>query len=174
MTTAEKGLAQAGPVTPARGHGDRFARDERRLVIAAFVGSLCAFLPTAAIATLVAGRRGLLGAFVGTGLVLVLFGAGAAMMLWAGRRGPSMMTLVAAGGVAARLLLYAAVLTALDGTDMVHRPSVAAATAVTLIITLAGEIAVLARTPSLFRLDVPDTAPSARPRDHDADRSTTL
>jgi hypothetical protein len=81
------------------------------------------------------------------------------------------MTMAAAGGVGVRLMIYAAVLTALDGTDLVHRPSLAVATVVTLIITLAGEIAVLSRTPSLFRLQVPSTAPTARPPAAAAERS---
>ena len=133
----------------------RLARDERRPVVVAFIASVAAAVPTAVIAGLVAGRPGVFGALVGAALVLVLFGVGAAMMMWAGRRGQSMMAMVAAGGVAGRLVLYAAVLIALDGTALVHRPSLAVATAVTLVITLAGELAVLARTPSLFQLTVP-------------------
>lgn len=169
MTVATRGPAAAGPPVPVRARGGsdtvqaRQRRDEWRTVSVAVAAAGAAFVPTAAGAAMVAGGRGALGALVGTLLVLVLFGAGAALMLWAGRRGPSSMTMAAAGGVAVRLMIYAAVLTALDGTDLVHRPSLAVATVVTLIITLAGEIAVLSRTPSLFRLQVPPTAPTARP-----------
>lgn len=183
MTVLERGPAGVGPPGSFRAQSTggaaadsaerdaqtRERRDERRTVTVAFAAALAAFAPTAAGATVVAGGPGLLGALVGTLLVLVLFGAGAALMLWAGRRGPSAMTSAAAGGVGVRLMIYAAVLTALDGTDLVHRPSLAVATVVTLIITLAGEFAVLSRTPSLFRLQVPPTAPTARPPAPDGD-----
>jgi hypothetical protein len=164
MTTTDDATAAAvaSSSPDATAVAARIARDERRPVIVAFLASLAASVPTAAIAGMVAGLPGVLGALVGASLVLVLFGAGAAMMMWAGRRGQSTMAMVAAGGVAGRLVLYAAVLMALDGTELVHRPSLAVATAVTLVITLGGELAVLARTPSLFRLVVPDGAPTAR------------
>lgn len=161
MTTTDRELALAGMPSPHRGAGH--ARDERRPVIAAFVAALVACVPTAVGATAVAGTAGLTGALVGTALVLVLFGAGAAAMMWAGRRGPGAITAVGAGGFGARLVLYAAVLMALDGTQVVHRPSLAVATGVTLVVTLAAELMVLARTPSLFHLRV-GAGPSARPQ----------
>lgn len=160
MTTTDPGLRlprSSGAAAAPVGESDR-QRHERRPMLAAGVAALAACVPTSAGAALVAGMPGLYGALVGTALVLVLFGAGAAMMMWAGRRGPSAMTAVAAGGVGARLLLYAAVLMALDGADVVHRPSLAVATAVALVITLGAELTVLARTPSLFALRVPPSA----------------
>lgn len=176
----EPGWKTIRPVSPRRGRqqrtpGERVAGDERRIVTAAVVAAACAFVPTAVVASVVAGAAGFFGAVVGTSLVLVLFGVGAAMMLWAGRRGPSALTMVAAGGVGARLMIYAAVLMALDAADVVHRPSLAAATFVTLVITLAAELAVLARTPSLFHLNVGETAASGRPGQprFQRDRSTT-
>jgi hypothetical protein len=161
---------------PANSHGSaiavprgasassRMRRDERRPVLVAVPAALVAAVLTAIGGGVVAGPAGVRGAVVGSSLVLVLFGLGAALTMWAGRRGPSALIVAAGLGVSARLMLYAVVLLGLDATDLVHRPSLAAAVAVTFVITLAGEMAVLARTPSLYRLQVPPstrTAPSA-------------
>ena len=161
MPARRAGSAAAAPTLPRQ--SSRGRRDERRPVKVAFAGALAAAVPTTVIGGMVAGRAGVAGALVGIGLVLVLFGLGASLMMWAGRRGPSTLALVAGLGVSGRLMLYAAVLLALDGADIVHRPSLAGAAAVTLIITLAGEMTVLSRTPSLYQLDVPEGLPSARP-----------
>jgi ATP synthase protein I len=126
---------------------------ERRLALGA-VQALCVVgVPVVAVAAMVAGAPGALGAVIGLGFVLLLFGASAWMLARAVERGQRSAMGVLVGGALGRLMLYAAALMGLSRVEGIHRPSLALATAVALVVTLAYEMRLLARMPQLFWVD---------------------
>jgi hypothetical protein len=134
------------------------ATDERQLAAGAVRILAALAVPAAAVAWYVAGPAGLVGALVGLGLVLVLFGASASLLAWvASRRSDAGIGLLVAGA-AGRLVLYVVTLSLLSQVSWVHPPSLAIATVTAITVTLAYELRLLARTPRLFWLD-----PAARP-----------
>lgn len=155
----------SAPETPGRGvtvdTRVPSGSDERRLVRVAVgtVGVLAA--PVAGTAWLLAGPGAALSAVIGLGLVLLLFGASAAALVWvAARRGGAGIG-VLAGGALLRLPLYLLVLFGLSGVSWVHGRSLAAATAVAVAVTLGTELRMLARTPRLFWVDAAAGRPTA-------------
>lgn len=129
---------------PAPGSG------ERRLATGAMRALGILAVPVLAVAGLAEGVPGALGAAVGLGFVALLFGASAWALSWAVRRGHRSALGVLLGGAVGRLMLYAGALTVLSRVDMLHRTSLALATAVAVAVTLAYELRLLARTPQLF------------------------
>jgi hypothetical protein len=150
------------------------ATDERQLARGAVRILTALAVPAAAVAWYAAGPAGLVGALVGLGLVLVLFGASASLLAWvAVRRTDAGIGLLVAGA-AVRLVLYLITLSLLSQVSWVHPPSLAIATVTAITVTLAYELRLLARTPRLFWLDtaarpstsvagVPSTVASTRP-----------
>lgn len=136
-------------------------RDERRLASRALWALAALAVPAAVAAGVVAGASGVAGVLVGLGLVALLF-AGAAWLLSlvVGARPTTALTVMVMG-VGARLLAYVAVLTGLDATGWVHRPSLAAATGLGIALTLAVELRLLAATPRLFWIDADTDRPRA-------------
>jgi hypothetical protein len=148
--------------------------DERRLAVGALRVLTLLAIPAGALAWLVAGPAGAAGALVGLGLVLVLFGTSASLLAWVAARRPDAGIGLMVAGAAGRLVLYVLTLGLLSEVSWVHRPSLALATVTAIAVTLAYELRLLARTPSLFWLDtaarpstgvagVPSTVPAARP-----------
>jgi hypothetical protein len=144
------------------------ATDERRLATGALRVLGVMAVPAAAVAWFVAGLPGAIGAIVGLGLVLVLFGASASLLAWvAARRDDAGIGLLVAGA-AGRLVLYLVTLSLLSQVSWVHPRSLALATVTGIAVTLAYELRLLARTPRLFWLD-----PAARPSASVAGASST-
>jgi hypothetical protein len=118
-------------------------------------------VPLCAVAWWTAGAAGLAGAGVGIALVALLFGGGAALLAVVADRRPTTALWVMVMGVGARLLAYAAVLSALDGLGWVHRPSLAAAAGLGIAVTLGYELRLLKRMPRLFWIDADTDRPRA-------------
>ena len=136
-------------------------RDERRLATGALTALAVLAVPMIAGAALYAGAPGVVGVATGLGLVALLFGGAAALLSLVVDRRPTTALAVMVMGVLVRLLAYAAVLTALDGTGWVHRPSLAAATGLGIALTLAYELRLLATMPRLFWIDADTDRPRA-------------
>lgn len=129
---------------PAPGSG------ERRVAWAAVRSVVLLAFPIVGIAWAVAGTPGVLGAVIGLGFVLVLFGLSAWMLARAVERGQRSAMGVLVGGALGRLILYAAALMGLSNVEGIHRPSLALATAAAVVVTLAYELRLLARMPQMF------------------------
>ncbi len=140
--------------------------DQRRLAVgAARVLTLLA-PPTVGVAAAVAGWPGAIGALVGLGFVLVLFGASALLLSWVSARAlaaSGVMILVV--GSVVRLALYFVVLLGLSRVDWVHGRSLGAATALAIAVTLAYELRLLSRMQRLFWVDAGAGRPSATAND---------
>jgi hypothetical protein len=136
-------------------------RDERRLATGALWALGALAVPGSLTAGLVAGASGVAGVLVGLGLVALLFAGAAWLLSLVVTARPTTALGVMVMGVVARLLAYAAVLTWLDGTGWVHRPSLAAATGLGIALTLAIELRLLAATPRLFWIDADTDRPQA-------------
>jgi hypothetical protein len=145
-------------VTPVT---DDQRRDERRLAVGAVRALALLAVPVAAGAAVAADAAGVAGALVGLGLVALLFGGAAALLVMVADRRPTTALGVMVIGVVVRLLAYAAVLTWLDGYGWVHRPSLAAATGLGIAVTLAYELRLLATMPRLFWIDADTDRPQA-------------
>jgi hypothetical protein len=130
--------------------------EERRLAVGALQALALLAAPVAVTAWAVAGSAGAVGALAGLVLVGILFGGSAALLHLVADRGPTVVMATLVSGVAARLVAYAAVLTALDGVAWIHRPSLAIATGIAVIVVLGYELRLLAAMPRLFWID-PDT-----------------
>jgi hypothetical protein len=130
--------------------------EERRLAVGALQALALLAVPATAVAFAVAQAPGAVGALAGLALVGLLFGGSAALLHLVADRGPTAVMATLVSGVAARLIAYAAVLTALDGVAWVHRPSLAIATGIAVIVVLGYELRLLAAMPRLFWID-PDT-----------------
>lgn len=130
--------------------------EERRLAVGALRALALLAVPATAVAWVVAAMPGVVGALAGLGLVAILFGGSAALLHLVADRGPTTAMATLVSGVAARLVAYAAVLTALDGVAWVHRPSLAIVTGIAVVVVLAYELRLLTAMPRLFWID-PDT-----------------
>jgi hypothetical protein len=140
-------------------------RDEHRLLRGTLLALTLTAVPVVALAGLLVGADGAVGALIGIGLVALLFGGSTAVLAYvASRRGGAGIGLQA-GGAALRLPLYLAVLAALSDVPYVHGRSLAAATAIAITVTLAVELRLLARLPRLFWVDAAATRPSALAHD---------
>jgi hypothetical protein len=105
------------------------------------------------VATVLAGTAGALGAAIGVGLALVLFGGSAGLLALVARRRPASAVGVLVGGAFARLALYGVILTALSGAASVDATSLAVSTGVAVVVALADELRTLSRLPSLYWVD---------------------
>jgi hypothetical protein len=145
---------------PGPGSG---GRTELRLAGRALLALLAVTVPISAVAFALHGSHGALGALVGSALVGVLFGGGGVAQALAVRRGAANGTGILLAGLGLRIVVYIAALQALGGIDALHRPSLAVATAVAFVVTLAHEVRVISRTPQLFWVE-----PERRPAEHEA------
>ena len=109
-------------------------------------------VPVVGVAAVLHGTAGLTGAAAGLALVLVLFGASALLHAWAGGLPNQVWAAVMAAGFAGRLALYTLALAGLALLDALHWPSLALATAVGFVVTLAVEVRALMKRPELFWL----------------------
>jgi len=118
-------------------------------------------LPVLGAGSVAAGSGGLLGAGLAIALVGGMFAISAALLSLAARFGPSALLAAALGGFALRLALYGVLLVVLEPVEAIHGPTLAIASAVLLVVTLAFEAWHVSRRPELFWLDV---APSTEQR----------
>lgn len=160
------------------------AVDERRLAFASLRILAVLAPPVLGVAYYVAGASGALSALIGLSFVLVLFGASAAILAWvsarsssagasasadlSARKGVGLMVL----GAAVRLPLYIVALVLLEQISWIHGRSLAGATAIAVVATLAYELRLMATMPRLFWVDAAAGHPSASPTDDT--RSDTL
>jgi len=155
-----------GPDLLAEGSGAlRPGAAERRLLVGAVATLTLLSVPVTAVTWTVIGPAAALSALIGLGLVLVLFGASAGLLTWVARRGTGSGIWVLTGGMAVRIPLYILALTLLGQLSWVHGRSLAAATAIAIVVTLAAELRLIARTPRLFWVDATATRPSAPAND---------
>lgn len=97
-----------------------------------------------------AGAGGALGAAAGLILVLMLFGLTGVALSPVRQPRPAVVVGVSLAGLGLRIVGYAAALGLLATIDGLHRPSLAAATALAFVVTLAYEMRVVSRTPGFF------------------------
>jgi hypothetical protein len=140
---------------------DRSGLDERQLAVGAFRALGLLAVPTVGAAATLAGSAGALAALAGLSLVGILFGGSALLLRLVADRGPTAAMATLVSGVGVRLVAYAAVLTSLDGVAWVHRPSLAIATGIAVVVVLGYELRLLATMPRLFWIDPETDWPSA-------------
>lgn len=140
MRATERGRAGAIPCPEAT-----LARAASRLLA-------CLAVPLIGGAWIAAGPGGALGAGAGMAFVLALFGLSGLALTLVSDHSPSTVVAVSVGGVFVRLLAYPVALALLAPVQGLHRPSLAAATAVAFVATLAYEVYVVSRTPRLYWL----------------------
>lgn len=99
---------------------------------------------------LAAGTGGALGAAAGLALVLALFGVTGLALAPFRDPAPSVVVGVSLAGVGLRIVGYATALALVATVETLHRPSLAAATAIAFVATLAYELQVVSRTPGFF------------------------
>lgn len=126
---------------------------ERTLGVAAAKFLALLAVPVIAGAAVVAGRGGALGAAAGLLLVLGLFGLSGLALGALRAPGPSLVVGVSLVALGARVVGYFLALTALATVEGLHRPSLAAATAIAVVATQAHELWMVDRTPAFFRVD---------------------
>lgn len=122
---------------------------ERELAVTATRVLTVLAVPVVGAAAFAAGRPGALGAAVGLGLVLVLFGLSGLLVTLVGRLGSQVVLAVTSGAAFARLAVYALALSALSDVEGLHRTSLALATVVAFVVTLTFELRFVARNPHL-------------------------
>lgn len=123
---------------------------ELRIARSAMMLCLVLAVPVVGVAALSAGIPGALGAGIGVALVTLLFGMSGVTLSWGARISPEMLMGVALGGVLLRFMVYGLMLVVLGDVDVVHKPSLAIATAVVLLVTLAYEVRLVSRAPGFF------------------------
>lgn len=126
------------------------AAPELRLARAGTLLALAVGAPVVGAAGLLAGWPGALGAGVGVALVITLLGLTGVALAWAAPLGPGALAGAALGGFVLRLLAYVLLLALLGPVEAVHKPSLAIATAVVLVITLVGEVRLVSRAPGFW------------------------
>jgi hypothetical protein len=126
------------------------------------------------VGAVVGGGRGAASALAGAGLVGLLSVSSAAGLAWATPRGPGAALVTMVGGVALRLVVYAAALAGLARQPWVQWPSLAGATVIALVVGLSHEARHIARNPRLswVQPDAGRTATSTSPVD--TTRSSSL
>jgi hypothetical protein len=171
------------------------AIDERRLARGALRILAVLAPPVLGVAYFVAGSAGAISALIGLSFVLVMFSASGAILAWVSARSSggqdaatdatdatdaSTSGDLAAGkgvglmvlGAAVRLPLYIVALVLLERVSWIHGRSLAAATAIAVVVTLAYELRLIATMPRLFWVDPAAGSTSAAPTDDT--RSDTL
>jgi hypothetical protein len=123
---------------------------ERRLAVRALILLAVLAVPATAVAGALQGAAGAFGALAGVGLVALLFGGGGLVQSVAVRRGATEMGAVLMAGLGARLLGYLVALVALSQVATLHRPSLALATALGVVVATYYEMRLISRTPQLF------------------------
>lgn len=126
------------------------SQPERAMSIAAVKLLAVLAVPVIGVAWSATGGGGALGAAAGLLLVLVLFGLTGLVLSPVRDAGPAVVVGVSLAGLGLRIVGYAAALGLLATIDGLHRPSLAAATALAFVVTLAYEIRVVSRTPGFF------------------------
>ena len=126
---------------------------ELRLARSAALLLLALSIPTIAVAWLLAGTGGALGATIGAAVVIGMFLMTGSMMSWAARISPTAMLAAALGGYLLRLMIYAGLIVLLRPVEAIHDASLAISAAVLLVIALAWEVRLVSRQPSLFWVD---------------------
>lgn len=169
------------------------AIDERRLARGALRILAVLAPPVVGVAYFVADGAGAISALIGLSFVLVMFSASGAILAWVSARssagtdadtdadtdtdtsgdlaagkGVGLMVL----GAAVRLPLYIVALVLLERVSWIHGRSLAAATAIAVVVTLAYELRLIATMPRLFWVDPAAGSTSAVPTDDT--RSDTL
>lgn len=171
MSTVVEGAPGAARAVGARrlhGSPGPDGRTELRLAGRAMLALAALAVPVVAAAAALHGLAGALGALVGVGLVAVLFGGGGAVQALAARRGGSSATGVLLAGLGARIVVYIAALQALGAIDVLHRPSLAVATAVAFVATLFHEMRAMSKTPQLFWVQTGNRRGDRAPDEHEA------
>lgn len=114
-------------------------------------------VPVVGGAWLMAGAGGALGAAAGLVLVLALFGLTGLVLATSPVRDaePAVVVGVSLAGLGLRMVGYAIALALLATIDGLHRPSLAAATALAFVLTLLYEMRVVSRTPGFFWVRTP-------------------
>lgn len=139
---------------------------ERQLVRVAVRALALLLLPVTGVAYLLRGVPGALGAALGLGLVLVLFGASAwVLAVVAERRMAEAGIGVLVGAAALRIVFYLAVLLGLSDVSVIDGRSLAAATVIAIAVSLAVELRTLATTPQLFWIDAAAVTPAVLAHD---------
>jgi membrane-associated PAP2 superfamily phosphatase len=140
-------------------HADGLDRATRRLALRTLAALSIVGVVTVVVAGSLVGAPGALGAAIGVGLALVLFGGSAGLLALVAHRRPTAAVGVLVGGALARLALYAVVLAAVSRAPGVDTTSLAVSTGVAVAVALADELRTLSRLPSLYWVDA-DAAPA--------------
>lgn len=127
--------------------------DATRLVARTWLLLLGLTAVAATVGLLAVGPAGAVSAATGAGLVTVLFGVSTLVLRHAVARDRGVALGLFAGGLGARLAVYLVVLETLSGTVWLHRPSLAIATATSVVISQVAELVWLHRSPHLFIVD---------------------
>lgn len=130
---------------------------EWRLARAAAAAVLVVSAPTIAVAALVAGRPGAIGAAIAAAVVLGMFVLSGGLVAFGARFGPNGIFAATLGGFFLRLVLYAALIVMLSPLPGIDGPSLAVSAAVLLVTSLAWEVRYVMRTPEFFWLDTART-----------------
>jgi hypothetical protein len=145
-------------MTPGRDHSgvkralQRAQAPELALAVRGTVCGAIAGLPVVALATVLRGRPGLLGATLGAGLVIGLFAMTGVLLACVVRRSPATLPAVSLVGALIRMIAYGALLTALAGVDDIDRASLVLATCLLLIVTMVYEVRFVTTTPGFYWL----------------------
>lgn len=129
----------------------------------AWRGTLAALviaLPSVAVAAVLRGRPGALGAGLAALLVLGLFGVSGLILVCVGRRAPAKLPALSLVGALARMVAYGALLAALTDVGGIDRTSTVVTTCLLLAATLVYEVRFAATAPGFYWLgtSAPDAA----------------
>lgn len=128
---------------------------EASLATKAAFACLLVGAPVVAAAGWLHGAGGASGALAGTGMAMTAFAGAGLMTAWAGRFGTTVLASIVVGGVMLRLALYLVILDLLAGAEVLHRPSLAIATACATAATLVYEIRAAGTDPRYFWVQTP-------------------
>lgn len=137
----------------------RAARATRRLALITFIATALLLALASGLGWLVLGAPGAGSAALGVTLSGVLFGGGLLGLHRPQGRATAMGPVAVA--FVLRIVVYALILALVNRVDWIHGPSLALATAASIAVLLAVEIAALARSPGA------EVEPSARRATHD-------
>ncbi len=126
---------------------------EWRIAVSAVRFALALGLPLVAVATLVAGAEGALGATVAVVIVCGMFAIPAVLVTAGARYGLRGVIAATLGGFQLRLVLFGGLLVVLTHLRALHGASLPLVAAAVLVPTLVYESWVVCRTPGLFWVD---------------------
>ena len=156
MPAPKPAAAKPTPVRPGDPVELRLARSAALLLVALSV-------PAIGLAFLAAGADGAKSAAIGAAVVIGMFLMAGAMLSGAAKIGPSASFAAALGGYVLRLGIYAGLIVLLRPVEWIHGPSLAITAAVLLVISLAWEVRLVGRNPSLFWVDPAAPRPVGSP-----------